>query len=165
MIALIAALDRKLAIGRDGAMPWHLPDDLKRFKQLTLGKSVLMGRKTALSIGRALPGRENLVMSRSSTAPYVGQIAVDSIDAAIEQAGENDLMVIGGGEIYALAIDHADHMHLTWIDTEAASADTWFPRFEQADWNITCEQFHPVDNKHALPFRFTDYTRIAISQG
>ena len=159
MIALIAALDRNLAIGRDGAMPWHLPDDLKRFKQLTLGKAVLMGRKTALSIGRALPGRENLVMSRNGTAPYAGQVAVDSLDAAIEQAGNNDLMVIGGGEIYALAMDRADRMHLTWIDTEAESADTWFPRFEQADWEITSEQSHPVDARHALPFRFADYAR------
>jgi dihydrofolate reductase len=86
VIALIAALDRNFAIGREGTMPWHLPDDLKRFKQLTLGKTVLMGRKTAVSIGRALPGRTNLVMSRQAGAPYAGQIRVDSIDAALAQA-------------------------------------------------------------------------------
>lgn len=160
MIVLIAALDRNLAIGRDGDMPWHLPDDLKRFKQLTLGKTVLMGRKTALSIGRALPGRRNLVMSRSGTAPYADQITVDSLDAAVESAGDNDLMVIGGGEIYALAMDHAERMHLTWVDIEAESADTWFPKFNPADWNILSEQSHPADDKHALPFRFVDYSRI-----
>ncbi len=159
MIALIAALDSRLAIGRDGAMPWHLPDDLKRFKRLTLGKSVLMGRKTALSIGRALPGRENLVMSRNGVAPYAGQVAVSSLDAANEKAGNNELMVIGGGEIYALAIDRAECMHLTWVDTEAESADTWFPEFDPSSWTVVSEQFHAVDDKHSLPFRFTDYAR------
>ena len=83
MISLIAALDRNRAIGRDGAMPWHLPDDLKRFKALTLGKPVLMGRKTALAIGRALPGRPNLVLTRGDTAPFTGQIIVRSLDQAL----------------------------------------------------------------------------------
>lgn len=165
MIALIAALDCNLAIGRHGAMPWHLPDDLRRFKRLTLGKMVLMGRKTALSIGRALPDRGNLVMSRNGAAPFAGQIAVRSLDSAIELAGEKDLMVIGGGEIYALAIDRAERMHLTWVDTEADSPDTWFPRFDPSDWEITVEQFHPVDDRHALPFRFADYMRPAHAQG
>ncbi|MEO8011005.1 MAG: dihydrofolate reductase, partial [Dokdonella sp.] len=102
-ITLVAALDRRHAIGRDGAMPWHLPDDLRRFKRLTLGKPVLMGRKTALSIGRALPGRDNLVLSRGDAPPYVGQIVVDSINAALARA-DSELVVIGGGEVYALAL-------------------------------------------------------------
>ena len=159
MIALIAALDRNFAIGRDGDMPWHLPDDLKRFKQLTLGKVVLMGRKTAVSIGRALPGRTNLVMSRSGDAPYAGQVSVDSIDAALAHAAGNDLMVIGGGEIYMLAISRAERMHLTWIDAEAESADTHFPHFDPAQWRITAEESHLADNKHAFAFRFVDYAR------
>ena len=83
-LSLIAALDRNYAIGRGGLMPWHLPDDLKRFKQLTLGKPVLMGRKTALAIGRPLPGRRNLVLTRSAAAPFAGQETVASIEAAIE---------------------------------------------------------------------------------
>ena len=159
LIALVAALDRKLAIGRDGAMPWHLPDDLKRFKQLTLGKPVLMGRKTALSIGRALPGRDNLVMSRNGAAPFAGQVAVRSLDLAIERAGGNDLMVIGGGEIYALAMDRAERMHLTWVDTDADSADTYFPSIDSSHWKIVSEVFHAADAKHALSFRFTDFER------
>ena len=85
-ICLIAALDRNHAIGRGGAMPWHLPDDLKRFKALTLGKPVLMGRTTALAIGRALPGRMNLVLTRGDAAPFSGQVVVHSLDAAIAQA-------------------------------------------------------------------------------
>ena len=159
MIALIAALDRNYAIGRGGDMPWHLPDDLKRFKQLTVGKTVLMGRKTAVSIGRALPGRINVVMSRSGSAPYAGQISVDSIDTALGHAAGNELMVIGGGEIYALALPRAERMHLTWVDAEAESADTHFPRFDPAQWSVTAEEFHPADNKHAFAFRFVDYAR------
>ena len=119
-MSLIAALDRNYAIGRDGAMPWHLPDDLKRFKQLTLGKPVLMGRKTALAIGRPLPGRTNLVLTRSGVAPFPGQRVFTSLDEAISAAGDAELMVIGGGEVYALALPRATHMHLTEIDTATA---------------------------------------------
>ena len=159
MITLVAALDRNLAIGRQGAMPWHLPADLRRFKQLTLGKPVLMGRKTALSIGRALPGRSNLVMSRSGSAPYVGQVAVASLDEALRHAGDDELMVIGGGEIYALALDRATRMHLTWVDAVAESADTHFPHFEPLQWNVISDELHEADDKHALAFRFVDYRR------
>ena len=106
-ISLIAALDHNFAIGRGGEMPWHLPDDLKRFKALTLGKPVLMGRKTALAIGRSLPGRRNLVLTRGMHAPFDGQCVVQSIDEAIALAGDAELAVIGGGEVYALALPRA----------------------------------------------------------
>lgn len=159
MITLIAALDQNFAIGNDGVMPWHLPDDLKRFKRLTLGKPVLMGRKTALSIGRSLPGRPNLVMSRNGDVPFAEQIGVDSLDAALAKADGQELMVIGGGEIYALAIARADRMHLTRIDTIAESADTYFPRFDAAQWKIIDDSSHAADEKHAVSFRFVDYER------
>ena len=162
MIALVAALDRNFAIGSDGAMPWHLPDDLRRFKQLTLGKSVLMGRKTALSIGRSLPGRNNLVLTRGGHAPYPGQIAVDTLDAAVVHAGEGDLMVIGGGEVYAAALARAERLYLTWVDIEAPAADTWFPRFDESAWTIVSESPHAVDAKHAHAFRFVDYVRAGL---
>ena len=103
-IALVAAMDRRRAIGRGNALPWHLPDDLKRFKALTLGHAILMGGNTARSIGRALPGRRNLVLTRGAAAPVEGMQAVASLDEAIALAGDGDLMVIGGGEIYALAL-------------------------------------------------------------
>lgn len=159
-IALIAALDRNHAIGRDGAMPWHLPDDLKRFKALTLGKPVLMGRKTALAIGRALPGRTNLVLTRSGEVPFAGQRAVASIDEAISTAGDNELMVIGGGEVYALALPRAARLHLTWIDTEAPDADAYFPRFDPAQWRETSREAHDADARHEFAFAFVDYGRI-----
>ena len=160
MISLIAALDRNHAIGRDGAMPWHLPDDLKRFKQLTLGKPVLMGRKTALAIGRVLPGRRNLVLTRSNAAPFAQQQTVSSLQQAIDVAGGGELCVIGGGEVYALALPEATHLYLTWVDTAAADADAFFPRFDAAQWRETERVGHAADTRHEYSFIFVDYERI-----
>ncbi|MES2405155.1 MAG: dihydrofolate reductase [Pseudomonadota bacterium] len=159
-VVLVAALDRNRAIGRDGAMPWHLSDDLKRFKALTLGKPVLMGRKTALAIGRPLPGRPNLVLTRAGTAPFDGQHVVHSLDEALALARDAELMVIGGGEVYALALPHATRMHLTEIDAATTDADTFFPRFDPADWCEVAREHHPADAKHPLAFDFVDYERI-----
>lgn len=158
-ISLIVALDRNYAIGRDGAMPWHLPDDLKRFKALTLGRPVLMGRKTALAIGRDLPGRENLVMTRGDTAPFAGQRVVHSLDEAITIAGAAELAVIGGGEIFILALPHATHMHLTWVDAEVEGADAFFPRFDPRAWKETARIEHAADARHDHAFAFVDYER------
>ncbi|MBS0516795.1 MAG: dihydrofolate reductase [Proteobacteria bacterium] len=158
-ISLIAALDRNFAIGRDGAMPWHLPDDLKRFKALTLGKPVLMGRKTALAIGCALPGRTNLVLTRGGVAPYAGQQVVASLEAAIAAAQGRELMVIGGAEIYALALTRASKLHLTWIDTVADHPDAFFPHFDPARWRETAREAHAADARHEYGFAFVDYAR------
>lgn len=159
-VSLIAALDRDHAIGRDGAMPWHLPDDLKRFKALTLGRPVLMGRKTALAIGRALPGRTNLVLTRGDTAPFDGQVVVHSLDEAFAFAREaGELAVIGGGEVYALALPRATHLYLTRVDAEARDADTHFPRFDGCDWIETAREHHPADARHAFAMDFVDYAR------
>ncbi|MGH8163804.1 MAG: dihydrofolate reductase [Rhodanobacteraceae bacterium] len=159
-ITLLAALDRRSAIGRDGAMPWHLPDDLKRFKALTLGKPVLMGRKTALAIGRALPGRLNLVLSRAQAAPFADQAAVRSLDEALSIVDGAELMVIGGGEIYALAFPLATHLSLTQVDTDTQDADTFFPAFDPQAWRETARAHHPVDARHAFAFDFVDYERM-----
>ena len=159
MITLIAALDRGRAIGRGGALPWHLPDDLRRFKALTLGKPVLMGRKTALAIGRPLPGRPNLVLTRAGVAPFEGQTVVHSLDEAVARAGNGELMVIGGGEVYALALPHATRMHLTEIDTATPDADTFFPAFDPGEWREVARAHHPADARHPLAFDFVDYER------
>jgi dihydrofolate reductase len=159
-ISLLAALDRRRAIGRNGAMPWHLPDDLKRFKALTLGKPVLMGRKTALAIGRALPGRPNLVLTRAGEAPFPEQRVAHSLDEALaDSANAEELVVVGGGEVYALAMPHATHLLLTWIDTETPDADTFFPAFDSSHWRETARTHHPADARHAFAFDFVDYER------
>ena len=142
-------------------MPWHLPDDLKRFKQLTLGKPVLMGRKTAVAIGRALPDRRNLVLTRSDSAPFAEQEPVASLDVAIAAAGTQELCVIGGGEVYALALPWATRLHLTWIDTAAENADAFFPHFDAAQWRETSRVAHSADARHEFAFAFVNYERVA----
>ena len=159
-MALIAALDRNHAIGRGNRLPWHLPDDLKRFKALTLGKPVLMGRKTAQSLGRALPKRRNLVLTRSGNVPFDDMEAVASLDEAIRLArGDGELCVIGGGEVYALALPHATDMHLTWVVVEVDGADTFFPQFDVDEWAIASREAHPRDERHPYAFEFVDYRR------
>ena len=160
-VSLIAALDRNFGIGRGNALPWHLPDDLKRFKALTLGKPILMGRKTAESLGRALPKRRNLVLTRSGREPLAGMQAVASLDEALDIATVDggELCVIGGGEVYALALPHATHMHLTHVETVVEGADAYFPRFDAGAWDVTSRELHPADEVHPFVFAFVDYAR------
>jgi dihydrofolate reductase len=161
-LVLVAALDRKRANGKDNALPWHLSDDLRRFKALTLGKPVLMGRKTAESLGRALPGRLNLALTRTGRAPFAGMQPVGTIDdalsvAAREQAG--DLCVIGGGEVFALALPRAVRMHLTWVDTVVDGADAFFPCFDPGEWRETAREAHLADARNDHAYAFVDYER------
>ena len=160
---LVCALDREYAIGREGALPWHLPDDLKRFKSLTLGHPMLMGRKTAQALGRALPGRRNLVLTRSGRVPFEGMEAVASLDEAIALAGDGSLMVIGGGEVFALTLPIASRMHLTFVDTIVEGADAWFPRFDESAWRVVSRHSHAADAKHAHAFEDVDYEPVRRS--
>lgn len=156
-LSLIAALDRRHAIGKGNALPWHLPADLKRFKALTLGKPVLMGRRTAESIGRALPGRRNLVLTRRGRVPFDGMEAVASLSDAL--ASGDEVCVIGGGEVYALALPLATHLYLTHVDTVVEGADAYFPAFDAAAWRVVSREAHAADGKHACAFEFVDYVR------
>jgi dihydrofolate reductase len=163
-VSLVAALDRNRAIGRGNELPWRLPDDLRRFKALTLGKPVLMGRKTAESLGRALPGRPNLVLTRGGRVPFEGMHAVASMEEALAAAaaaaqGADELCVIGGGEVYALALPRADVLHLTHVDTVVTDADAFFPAWEPAQWRVAMREQHAADAKHAHAFEFADYLR------
>jgi dihydrofolate reductase len=162
-IDLVAALDRHGAIGKGNALPWHLPDDLRRFKALTLGKPVLMGRKTAESLGRALPGRRNLVLTRSGRAPFAGMDAVASLDEALAIAGDGDLMAIGGGDVFALTLPLATRMHLTHVHTIVEGADAFFPAFDASHWRTLSRETHAADTKHAFAFEFVDYERLTAS--
>jgi dihydrofolate reductase len=158
-VALVCALDRRRAIGRDGGLPWHLPDDLKRFKALTLGHPMLMGRRTAESLGRALPKRRNLVLTRGSGVPFAGMERVASLDEALELAGGETLIVIGGGEVFALALPRATRMHLTFVDTIVEGADAWFPDFDASEWRELSRSHHAADAQHAFAFDDIDYEK------
>jgi dihydrofolate reductase len=161
-VALIAAVDRALAIGVDGALPWHLPDDLKRFKALTLGKPMLMGRLTAESLGRALPDRLNLVLTRSGRVPFAGMDAVPDIDTAlarIADTGATELAVIGGGGVFEATLPIADALHLTMVDTHVPRADAYFPAFDASAWREIHREHHPADARHAFAFDFVDLER------
>ncbi|MCU0754795.1 MAG: dihydrofolate reductase [Xanthomonadales bacterium] len=158
-ITLIAAMARDGAIGRAGAMPWHLPEDLRYFKAQTWGKPVLMGRRTFASIGRALPGRRNLVLTRSPEslpAEVEGYATLETAFAA--SAGATECMVVGGGEIYRAAWTLADRLLLTVIDLQVPDADTWFPEVGPTEWQLVAEQ--PGDPAAALRHAFREYRRI-----
>ena len=151
-VVLVAALAQNRVIGKDGALPWRLPDDLKHFKALTLGMPVIMGRKTFASIGRPLPGRTNVIVSRTS-GPIEGCIVVGSPQAALDACDTEEVSVIGGGEIYRAFLPLADVLELTLILAEVVG-DAFFPAYEEAFVEIDRTE-HPVDERHALPFAFT----------
>jgi len=149
-ITLIAALDEARAIGRGGELPWCLPDDLKRFKALTLGKTVLMGRKTFESIGRPLPQRRNLVLTRDSSFAATGVEVAHNLQDALE----DDLFVIGGGEIYALTLPLATTLELTLVQTIIPDADAFFPAWNSAAFLEVRREHHAKDERHGSAFDF-----------
>jgi dihydrofolate reductase len=158
-ITLVAAMARNRVIGRAGGMPWHLPADLAHFKAVTLGHPVLMGRKTFESIGRALPGRLNIVISRGRPELPEGVLLCASLDEAIAAcAGHAELMVIGGGEIYRQALDRAERLALTLIDAEI-DGDTWFPDFQLGPWRLSAMTARPPDERNPYRLVFADFLR------
>ena len=159
MISLLVAATENGVIGRDRGMPWHLPDDLKHFKALTLAKPVLMGRKTFDAIGRPLPGRTNLVLTRTPGWSAPGVTVVADLDAAIRAAGSApELVVAGGAQVYALALPRATRIHLTRIHAVIAG-DTWLPEFADAEWRETSREVHPVDARHPYAMSFVTLER------
>ncbi len=159
MISIIAAIGKNRELGFKDKLLWRLPDDLKRFKKITTGHAIVMGRKTYETIGRPLPDRKNIVITRNDAYLAPGCIVVSSLDEAIEAAGgDSEVFVMGGGEIYALALASADRMYLTFVDA-ATPADTFFPEFNAADWKLVSEEPHAADDRHAYPFVFRIYDR------
>ena len=157
-ITLVAAMASNRAIGLDGAMPWHLPRELKHFKSTTMGHPIIMGRKTWESIGRALPGRQNIVVTRNPAFGADGCDAVASLAAAVEVANGEEVMVIGGGQLYGQALPHADRMVLTQVDCEPA-ADTWFPEWDPADWAEVSFREEDPDEANPYAYRAIDLVR------
>lgn len=139
-ISLIAAMTADRVIGKDNRMPWDLPEDLKHFRSLTLDKTVIMGRKTWESLGRPLPRRRNLVVSRRLTAPPPGTELFSSPHEALEAAGgEEEVFIIGGAEIYRQTLDRADRLYISRVDG-SYEGDTWFPPFSEGDWELTARE-------------------------
>lgn len=157
-VALIAAVASNGVIGSDNALPWRLPEDLKRFKALTLGHPVIMGRKTFESIGRPLPGRRNIVISRNAAFSAEGCETAASLDAALAAcAGTTDeVFIIGGEQIYAAAMPHAERLYLTEIQAEF-QGDARFPEFDRGAWHETVRERHRTDG--GFEFAFAVYDR------
>lgn len=158
-IVVIVAVARNGVIGRDNQLIWRLRSDLRRFKSLTMGKPLLMGRKTYESLGRPLPGRRTLVLTRDSSFTADGVAVVHDWDEAIAAAGDDDLMVAGGAQIYALALPHADAIHLTEVDA-SPEGDTVFPPFDRATFRETMRERHPAAEHDDHPFDFVDLIRL-----
>lgn len=154
-LALIWAMTDDRVIGRGGALPWHLPEDLKRFKALTLGHAIIMGRATHESIGKALPGRRNVVVSRRPGATFPGCEVAASLDDALALARRSDArpFVIGGAQLYAAALPQATHLFVTHVEGQVPG-DTYFPPVDWAQWQAVRTEARPG-------LRFVDYERRA----
>ncbi len=152
MITLVAAMGANRVIGADGGMPWHLPEDLKHFKAVTLGTTMIMGRRTFDSIGRPLPGRRTIVVTRDASWQHDGVDVAHSLDEALALAGDAPVSIVGGGQIYAQALPLADRMELTFIDAEP-HGDTVFPEWESSHWR-------EIASEQREGFRFATLERV-----
>ncbi|MDE0690772.1 MAG: dihydrofolate reductase [Gammaproteobacteria bacterium] len=161
ILSAIWAMTRNRVIGKDGDLPWRLPDDQRFFRRTTLGKPVIMGRKTFDEIGRPLPKRRNIVLSRRGLEAEGVEVVTD-LDAALDRAkseAPEEAFIIGGAEIYALAWPRLDRLYMTLIDAEL-EGDTWFPDFELAQWREVKRTEHPADERHAWPFSIHVMERV-----
>jgi dihydrofolate reductase len=164
VISLIAALTKNRVIGRDNDLPWHLPDDMKYFMQTTKTHHVVMGRKNYESLPekfRPLPNRINLVVTRQTNYPAPHCVVIHNLEEAIaiaKQAGEKELFIIGGAEIYLLGMKYAQRLYLTEIDA-TLDGDTYFPSYHTADWKEISRQHHAKDERHAHAFDFVVYEK------
>lgn len=155
-ISLIVAMDGNNLIGDQNRLPWHLPADLKYFKAMTIGKPIIMGRKTFESIGKPLPGRENIIITRNRAYHQDGIHIVHSLVEAIELAKtltDTEMMIIGGAEIFEQALPITTRIYLTQIE-EKFSGDTYFPRLDASSWRTISEEKHEPDKDNKYPYRF-----------
>lgn len=159
-LALIWAMSRNRVIGRNNALPWHLSEDLRYFKRVTLGKPIIMGRKTWDSIGRPLPGRTNIIITRDQSFQAAGVRVVHSLDDALHLAehigvieGADEAVVIGGAEIYALALPKAERLYLTQVHAEVAG-DAWFPECDLAQWQEIAREDFNAEGSNPYPYSF-----------
>ncbi len=158
-LVLIAAVADNGLIGVDGDLPWRLPEDLRRFRALTMGHIVLMGRKTWDSLGKPLPGRDNWVLSRGPDFAPAGARVFHSLDAVLDAAGERPVMVIGGAHVYALTLPLAQRLELTRVNA-SPKGDTYFPSIDFKQWRETANTPHIADERHAYAYNFVTLERL-----
>jgi len=162
-IALIVALARNCVIGRDNQLPWRLSADLQHFKQLTMGKPVVMGRKTYESIGKPLPGRTNIVLTRDTDFKAEGCVLVHDVDAALAAGGDaEEIMVMGGSNLYAQLLPRADRLYLTEVHADI-DGDASFPDFDRQRWRELSRESHSSDERNQYPFDFVVLERSGLS--
>ena len=158
-VSLVVAASTNNVIGRDGGLPWHLPDDLRHFKRITTGKPVIMGRRTCDSIGRPLPDRHNIVMTRDPGYVAEGCDVVSSVAEALDVAGDaNEVMVIGGGQVYRDLLLRADRIYMTRVQAEV-QGDAFFPGIDGNGWRLVSVEHHAADEKHEYPFEMMVFER------
>lgn len=158
-ISLIAALDRNGVIGDGGNIPWRLPADLKYFKRVTMGKPLIMGRKTHESIGRPLPGRKNIVLTHQRDYEAPGCTVVHSIEEALAAADDaEEVMVAGGGSVYRQLLSYANRLYLTFVET-TVEGDTTFPSIDPEEWQLVFEEGYPANEDNPFPYRFTIFEK------
>jgi dihydrofolate reductase len=154
IISIIVAMDKNNVIGRDNDIPWRLSADLKHFKAVTMGKPIVMGRKTHDSIGRPLPGRKNIVMTRSSEYVAEGCTVVNSLDEAIHEAGDVDeIMIMGGAGLYEQMLTHANKIYLTEVHA-VVEGDVYFPKFDKTKWTEVERENHSADENNDFDYSF-----------
>ncbi len=159
MLTIIAAAAENNALGKDNDLVWHLPDDFKRFKRLTSGHHIIMGRKTFESFPKLLPDRTHVIITRKNDYKPEGTIVVHSLEEAIRVSKlDEQPFIIGGGEIYKMGMKVADKIELTRVHGEF-DADTFFPEFDENEWNLVKEQYHEQDEKHNYAFTYLTYER------
>ncbi len=159
-VSIIVAMAENGVIGRDMDLPWHISADLKRFKALTMGHHIVMGRKTFESIGRLLPGRTTVIVTRQPDYQVDGAVIVNSLEAAQAAAtDDSELFIIGGGQIYEIALPLADRLHVTRVHTEV-DGDTSFPAVDWDQWELVSAERHGADEKNDHDFTFESYQRM-----
>ena len=159
-VSIIVAMAENGVIGRDMDLPWHISADLKRFKALTMGHHIVMGRKTFESIGRLLPGRTTVIVTRQSDYQVDGAVIVNSLEAAQAAAtDDSELFIIGGGQVYEIALPLADRLHVTRVHTEV-DGDTSFPAVDWDQWELVSAERHGADEKNDYDFTFESYQRM-----
>ncbi|MBC8025491.1 MAG: dihydrofolate reductase [Steroidobacteraceae bacterium] len=159
VVTLIVAVADNGVIGRDNALPWHLPEDLKRFKRITMGKPIVMGRKTFESIGKPLPGRVNIVVTRDASYRREGVTVVHDVDAALHAAGTaEEVMIIGGSELFRLFMPRATRVHLTRVHGEVAG-DVFWPALDEKEWSVAGREKFSADERHAYAMTFESWER------